>query len=62
MSRKHKRNHPEIAKPTVESSTLVTTFGSKVGVEMKTTNDLMNWIIFGDATRTFNVATNPSDF
>lgn len=37
---------PKVVMP--KDNFLITNFGDKIGVEMKSTKDLMNWIIFGD--------------
>jgi len=37
---------PKVEVP--NNSLFVTTFGNKVHVDMKSTKDLMNWIVFGD--------------
>lgn len=35
-------------KPVIHDSLIAETFGASIGVEMKSTRELMNWIIFGD--------------
>jgi len=55
MSRKNRRNRerrPEVKQETGREvflrSGIAATFGEKVGVDMRSTDDLMNWLIFGD--------------
>lgn len=42
-----------VEKPT-QGTGLVSTLSDKVGVEMKNSNDLMNWIIFGKENKFYN--------
>lgn len=57
MSRKNRRNkvkQVEIARPqnTPEGS-LIASFAAKVDQPLRNSNDLMNYIIFGDPKKTF---------
>lgn len=54
---KHRNKHlkNDVQKPEVQiASGIVTTFSEKIGVSLKNTSDLMNWIVFGDTKAKFN--------
>lgn len=57
MSRKNRRDKVRHT-PTVEhvpETSLVSTFAENIGVELKNTNELMNWIVFGSEQKFYEV-------
>lgn len=65
MSKKHKKRRNEVQAPDIEKvfkSSLVGSFSERVGVPMKNTHELMNWIIFGDPKTQFDYPRNDNSF
>jgi len=51
MTRRKNRNRvpqTEIARPEIREGGFVSTFAENKNLDLKSTNDLMNWIIFGE--------------
>lgn len=64
MSKRHRigrdnvRHEKQVEKG---AGALVSSFSENIGVELRSTNDLMNWIIFGN-TKDKMFTSNNSDF
>ena len=51
-----------LEKPVVRDNLIAETLGERIGVEMRTTQDLMNWIIFGDPKKRSFFGDGSKDF
>lgn len=56
--KKNRRHHEQPKPQREERNAFVSTFGDRVGTEMRTTNDLMNWLIFGDTKQRYYPSHN----
>lgn len=48
MPKKHKRRGLPMPNTSAAKNGILATFSEKIGVPMKSTDDLMNWIVFGN--------------
>jgi len=65
MSRHKNRNRTvqvEVARPEIREGGIISTFAENMSLDLKSTNDLMNWIIFGEEKKFHTLPSSSMTF